>query len=208
VSATLEKFAEYCGPGALAAVLGISRYSAAHMLMDIQRSRGRWRVPYASSDDLEIALIERGVALEPWATDRAAAQPIGTIEQYRAVLDARFRSDCTATAERRARGDFDQKVARGTTTLERLVALQAIDDAAVVVEAYGAELVRQYMTVNEWLTRPGVWLIYAERVDTESVQHVIAARDGRVLAGDTRDAKVFGASPVMYATKLSKETPT
>lgn len=174
MSVAIAEYSQACGPGAYAALAGITRDQAAGALCRWSQRAGHSPSISTSRVVLAAALISRGFRLERWA-----------------ITPGGWR---TRTADEFARGiwrTFREDAAWIETLAERVADYHAHLRSAPAWMREGLERDRAIrrersdrvwispLTVGEWLRRfpIGTWLLHVSR-------HVIVARAGHIVAGD------------------------
>jgi hypothetical protein len=194
-SIDLATFAKFCAPGSFAAVAGVTREEAAAVLYRLASRTGAQIERYAvSSAVLAVALAARGLTLERWSV-----APRGWRAEHSRSF-ARRMADELRDGDR----ELDERTARRMTAREWLAAQP--DDVRTALEAAGVthrDRVRartlEALSVSGWLSRfpRGTWLLTVHGGD---VGHVLAARDGAIVAGG-EDGK-YNDSPLVDAWRV------
>lgn len=187
-------FHRYCGPQALAVAIGGGWIRAARGLLAMQRMRGRHTAPYVHDDDLVLLVMRAGFHVERWSVER----PEPRLQESADELAARLRAELA-----RDRAAPPAQTISFTAAWEELA--PTIADPVAMVEGWRTEAAARCFTLREWLTRPGFWLLAVRHTLFEGVPsgHYVAARDGRVVAGDSADASTHGALSLASAYKIS-----
>lgn len=177
-SIDLATFAAYCAPGAFAAVAGVTREEAAAVLYRLASRTGAPIERYAvSSSVLAVALIARGLALERWSVVR---------HRWRRE---RARQFALRMAEELRAGDreLDERTAHLAAAREWYASQSEdvrteLDAARVTRQNRQRARILEALSVGGWLSRfpRGTWLLVVHGGD---VGHVLAARDGAIVAG-------------------------
>jgi len=189
-----REYGRYCGPGAYAAVAGVTRWFAARVLRYWTKKAG------LPSDDatgtipmvLAVALL-RQFDIEEWTT--APGRPL--IEQGIDEFRARTAEEW-ATAGASPPEDVVQRLAELIARPPASPHARQIVTAemAVAAERRKRRLPGKY-TVTEWLRRrrAGTWVLFVDG-------HGMAARDGKITAGDTPNAGRCGKELLTRAWRI------
>ncbi|WP_373054510.1 hypothetical protein [Thioalkalivibrio sp.] len=187
-------YADWCGPGALAAIAGISRAEAAVTLGHLKDRAGWAPSPGTSRGVLAVDLLTRGYGLELWSTEHGG---------WREVQDFARRMRAEYEAERTRRANLRLVVAAPSEPRPVLApeVEQLIRQQRMVRAQRRRRRAPWRYTVAEWLrSRPvGTWVL---RIDC----HWIAARNGEVIAGDTPNAEQHGGAPLLEAWRVLPPT--
>lgn len=179
---TPTAFARFCGPAALADVLGITRETAALMLLGIQRNRGSTMAPSTDEIDLVLCLDMYGVG----------------VERFDPLTGMRVES--AAECAERARVEPPPP---HYTTAEMHAAVQEVINASPAAEQprmadYFRHRHDGKPRLHEWMMRmDGVWLV---TVEDERWAHWVAVDDHCI---DVRDAE-YREAPVTSALKVTR----
>ena len=182
-----------CAPGAFTAIHGGGREQAARILRTWSRLAGLERSTSTNRIVLAAALIAHKYPLEPWSV---------TVGGWRTELPDAFAQRIwrRRRAEKRDEDAFNRslleiasfKAERKPRAIRRAVA----EEASISTERFLRRELERY-SVNQWLARRqvGTWvlLVYG---------HVMVARSGRIIAGDTPCADSYGAEPLEDAWRV------
>jgi hypothetical protein len=175
-------YSRYCGPRSLASAMSVSRVTAAHLLLGIQRHRGAVHLPGTDVEDMQLGLDVIGLGAEVWdpltrASTGSAAECI-----------ARARAAAPRSEQRdpeRIRDDIHAVIAASPPESQpRMWAHLRNKHAA-------------QPRLREWLALPGEWLVVVHVID---MTHWVAARDHAVLV--TEDGQYVDESPVVTALRV------
>lgn len=194
VSKTSYSFA--CGPRALSALVEETPararpapISCAGLLLAIQRHRQRHTAPGSSPDDMALALLRFGYAVEPY--DSRTGEPIETAEAYADRLRAELQRD-----HGRELGDV-------STVPVRHPAADLIGSAPKRQRKSLLETWRSRhdgrARLGSWLERAGTWLIV---VDGDEMAHALAIRDHEIVAG-YHEHENYLDWPIVNALKIT-----
>lgn len=171
---SIRDYASYCGPGAFAAVTGISRQSAASVLCRWSVRCGLPAELYTVPVVMAVALVAHGCELESWSPRRGgwrvedrdefrrwvwsdAKEPYGHIDQLEVMLKEYHAWRATLPPEVDEEIRASRKISRAREQRRHI----------------------DYLTVGEWLARfpLGLWVLHV-------TSHVMVARDGEIIAGE------------------------
>lgn len=163
---------------ALAAITLRSEYVIAEELLRIQRARGRFTAPGTVADDLHFWLVTRGWTVTPWNIDADEPEDAGAYAE-------RIRTKAPEPA--------------GHTSLAESVIAEFPDVPTEQVNQIVTEWQADKTPLHEWIAAHpvGTFLIHVDG-------HYLAARDGRVIAGDTDDLRMYANHAVIRAERVSR----
>jgi hypothetical protein len=164
-SVAIAKYAQYCGPRALAAVLGTAPNFAAAALLGVKRERGATYEPGTSVEDLVLALDAADIRAETFdvSTGQRSHDASETLSRARAK-----EPNGTPVSLDEVRDLIDQWAPDSEQDRERLWAqFHGRKDDAPRLES--------------WLSKPGIWLIV---VALDGSRHWVLVRDHRVVVGE------------------------
>ena len=188
-------FAAYCGPQALAHVIGGGYVRAARRLLAMQRIRRRLVAPMVFDADMVLLAMRAGLSVERWSVDR----PEPLLIESHADLAARLVAELEHDRQPRAREDFQrQRAAVAELT-------GSIPDLEHAVQAMRTAAATRCFTLAEWLDRPGRWLLAVshELFEGGLAGHFVATLDGRVVAGDSPAGETYARHPLCAAYKFT-----
>jgi hypothetical protein len=172
-----DEYAKACGPSALAALMRCSPLPIAHVLLGIQKARGKVIAPMTPTNHMELFLIRRGYSVEPWRTFVDDCRPWCTAaehaERMRRPPPMPIREAIVSLAET---PDEEKRLRR--------TAIKTMTSTAK----------RARFRVNSWRAmHDGDWLLFVR-------EHVLAIRDGIVIAGGDD----YEESPLVRADRIFK----
>ncbi len=166
-----------CGPLALAAISGLDSRDVAGQLATLARARGRVLAPLTAEDDMEYWLVRRGFDVKPWDV-------LGDT----LLLSAHERAEQVRTPRPVGKA--------GISLVERLVeASPHIPREELEADVAKLPLLTEWVAAHPTAT----WLVYVQ-------DHVLAFSEGRVLAGDFPDLRLYGSQHVEGASKIRRKT--
>lgn len=185
----------YCGPRAVAALLGRSTHSAAAGLWHAQTLRGRITAPGSTSPDMVLVMAADGCRISEHGTARSVplVELLAHDELLAELVEAFHRDAATPPRE------HEPDPAPLPAHLERRCATEAARVKAVDLLTL-AELVALAPT-GRWLLTAG-----ASPVLGQLDHHALALIDGQVVAGDTPDLASYGQAAITAAYRI--EPPT
>lgn len=197
-----NRYADWCGPQAFAAVAGIPADDAARSL-ERWKSAAAWEPsPGTSAAVLAMALINRGFDLEPWSVERSGWR-LETGDEFADSMRRRYRAETQ-------RSEVMRELQRATSDAEPAPVPSPEEQRALSRQrAKGAQRRRLRapwrMCVRDWLhvRRAGTWILCAET----GPGHWIAARWGWITAGDTPSARNCGGCPLRSAWRVIPPKP-
>lgn len=187
------EFASFCGPGALSAVTGAPRNEAARSLIAWTQRAGYAPTLATPPMVLAAAVIMRGYRMERWGV-AAGSWRTEAAEVFSTRVWTNIRS-CGANHHELEGG------VRKLQSLRREVRTkpvqQALDEARELAEKRLKARTPDSYTVRNWLNRRpiGTWVL-------QVAGHVMVARSGRIIAGDTDDASNYGLENLTDAWRV------
>lgn len=182
-------FHEFCGPRAVAALLGIPSRRAATLLWRCQLTRNRITAPMSSAGDLLLVLASQGRRITQIGASRELAlAEITTHDTLVADLLVDFRAEAK-------------------TPPPKPVELAPLPEALQVEVVAAAQRIeaRDRLTLRELVeAAPGGDLLVSVGAAAGLLSHhALALRDGQVIAGDTPDLPRYGSAAVAAAWRIN-----